>query len=494
MTFMILFVEESDAMLQGTRKVVIKTKRKDVSDRDIVKLINSKENKSCGAIIKKIEDGDGHISIDKNIQSYLNLKENDEIAVEKIEPPEAEVIKLEGLGKIYGNENIKEIVDEIKKTLIGKPVNKGIEINVYRQNVKINETIPDQIVIVRDTTRFDISEKVSESSEKNKASSMSPFVSNSPWDTKGTKIVPIERPNINFEDVGGLDDVKEKIRDAIVYPFEHPDIYKEYGKKAGEGILLYGPPGCGKTFIAKAAAGECKASFLSIKISDILGPYVGESERNLKSVFESANENRPCIIFFDEIDGIGGRRDNFQEHSKRLVSELLTQMDGIEKTDDILILAATNAPWAVDPALRRPGRFTKLIMIPPPDSNAREEIFRIHTKRKPVESDLDFEKLAIITEGYSAADIKQLCIDATDIPLKEAMKGEKKRKIGMEDFKNVMKNRTPSLIPWFRHAREQIASSGEQDIFKELLDIINKYNAKNDKLSNKKDEDIVYIG
>lgn len=485
-----LFIEKLDAKLQGTRKVVIKTKRKDLSAGDVVKLINSKENKSCGAIMERIEYGDGHISIDKSIQDYLNLKENEMIEVEKIKPPEAEVIKLEGLGKINDKEKIK-IVNEIKKTLIGKPINKGIEINEYQviEHVKISETTPDQIVLITGKTRFDASEKVS---DKNKTTSTPSLIPTDLWGAKVTKIVPIEKPDINFKDVGGLDDIKEEIRMAIVYPFKHPEIWKRYDKKAGEGILLYGPPGCGKTFIAKAAAGECKASFLSVKISDILGKYVGESEHNLRSAFESANENKPCIMFFDEIDGIGGKRDNSQSHARSLVNELLMHMDGIEKTNDILILAATNAPWAVDPALRRPGRFTKLILIPPPDCAAREEIFKICLKNKPIESDLDIKELASMTEGYSSADIKQLCEVAADIPLKEELNRKKPRKIGFEDFISAIKKYTPSLIPWFRHASNQIALSNEQDIFKKLLDIINKYNVKRDRPL---DEDIDgYIG
>lgn len=468
-----LYVEKFDAKLLGTRKVVIKTKRKDISAGDIIKLIHSKENKSCGAIIERIEDGDGHISIDKSIQDYLNIKENELIEVEKIKPPEAEVIKLEVRGKINKNEK-DEIVNDIKKTYKDKPINIGIEINEY---VKISETTPDQIVIITDKTRFDVSEKVP---EKNKNTSTSPLNTKGPLELGGPKkIPPTEKPKINFNDVGGLKDVKEQIKMAIVYPFKHPEMWERWGKKAGEGILFYGPPGCGKTFIAKAAAGESEASFISVKISDILGSYVGESERNLRSAFESANENKPCILFFDEIDGIGGKRGDSQ-HSNSLVGEMLMDMDGIEKTNDLLILAATNAPWAVDPALRRPGRFTKLILIPPPDCAAREEIFKIRLKNKPFETDLDIMKLASMTDGYSSADIKQLCEVAADIPLNEELEGKKPRKMGLEDFKSAIKKFNPSLIPWFRQASYQIAKSGEQDIFKELLDIINKYDVEKD--------------
>ena len=291
-------------------------------------------------------------------------------------------------------------------------------------------------------------------------------------------IVPIEKPNINFSNVGGLEGVKKEIRKAIVYPFQHPEIYEHYRKKVGEGIIMYGPPGCGKTFIAKAAAGECGASFITLKVGEILSKWLGESERNIKMAFEAAKKHQPSILFFDEIDSIGGRRDDSRDATKRVVNALLVELDGVTSTKDKrLTLAATNAPWDVDPALRRPGRFSKLLFLPPPDEISRKQIFKIATKGRPIEKDVSIRELARSTDGYSSADIMQICEEAADIPLEEALEGYESRKIKMDDFRTVLDTRKSSLIPWFKLARDQIKASGEEEMFKSLMEVIDKYMA-----------------
>lgn len=289
--------------------------------------------------------------------------------------------------------------------------------------------------------------------------------------------LPVEKPDITFENVGGLNTVKEEIKKAIVYPFQKPELYKMYGKKAGDGILLYGPPGCGKTFIARAAAGECNTSFLSMKISDILSKWLGSSERNIRKAFDTAAQYKPAILFFDEIDALGGKRSGTTSvYAKRVVNELLTALDGLEgPQEQLLTLAATNEPWAVDPALRRPGRFSKLILVPPPDVEARKQIFLIHLRERPVEPNLDYEGLSKRTEGYSSADIAQICTEAADIPLEQALKGGKPRKITNEDFNEVIEKRSSSLTPWFKLAKSNIKNSEEEETFQSLMDLIEKY-------------------
>ncbi len=279
-----------------------------------------------------------------------------------------------------------------------------------------------------------------------------------------------EVPNTGFSDIGGLEDVKENIRKAIIYPFTHKDLYEMYGQKAGEGILLHGPPGCGKTMMAKAAAKECGASFISVKTSSIVSKWVGASEKNIKKVFETARKSDRAIIFFDEIDSIAGRRSTSEDYAKRVVNELLAQMDGVDTSeDDLLILAATNEPWSIDPALRRPGRFSKLIFIPEPDEKAREAIFDLNLKKRPIDKDVDVRELARKTDSYSGADITAICTEAADIPLGEALRGDNPRKITMQDFLKILDTRKPSIISWYAQARQEIKKTAEENIFPEIL-------------------------
>lgn len=277
-------------------------------------------------------------------------------------------------------------------------------------------------------------------------------------------------PDVGFADIGGLENVKEEIRKSIIYPFTHKELYKMYGQKAGEGILLYGPPGCGKTMMAKAAAKECGADFISVKTSSIVSKWVGASEKNIKKVFDTARNGERAIIFFDEIDSIAVRRSESEDYAKRVVNELLAQMDGVDTShDDLLVLAATNEPWAIDPALRRPGRFSKLVFIPEPDLEARVAIFGIQLKKRPIAEDVNVQELARITGSYSGADISAICKEAADIPLGEALRGGDPRKIKMQDFRQAIKQRKPSIISWYISAKDQVMRTGETDAFADIL-------------------------
>lgn len=290
---------------------------------------------------------------------------------------------------------------------------------------------------------------------------------------------------INFSAVGGLKEVKDEFKMAAIYPLKHHELFKFYKKKICRGILLYGPPGCGKTYIAKAVAGECDAEFFDIKITDIYNKYYGESEKNIHDIFEVARECSPAIIFIDEIDAIGARRDSrLEQFEKRIVNQLLIEISDLEhENSNITVIVATNTPWNIDPALRRPGRFDKLIFVPPPDLEAREKIFEIYMKDRPVEK-INYEKLGKITKDYSAADIVQICEEATDIALREALLGKKSktrskpRKINMGDFLTAIEKRKSSLITWFNFAQQEIMESGEDDTFKELFELIKRHTEK----------------
>ncbi len=280
----------------------------------------------------------------------------------------------------------------------------------------------------------------------------------------------LKKPNMTFQDVAGMDKLKEEIREAIVYPLLKPELARAYGKKAGGGILLYGPPGCGKTFIVKGAAGECNANFINAKISDLLDMYVGNTEKNIHRLFETARKNTPCIVFIDEIEGIGGRREELggqQQYLKMAINQLLYEMDGLEaQNENVLVIGASNAPWDVDPALRRSGRFTKMIYVPEPDFQSRISILKMHCKNRPIEQKniftrIDFNRIAAATLGYSSSDLKTIVEDAASIPWKEAFKTGKMRTIQMKDFIAAIKKRKSSLPPWYQQAKKQIGKQEE---------------------------------
>lgn len=220
---------------------------------------------------------------------------------------------------------------------------------------------------------------------------------------------PAEQPTVTFDDVAGLDDVKEQIRRLIIRPLRHPEVYRRYGLTPGGGILLHGPPGCGKTLVAQAAAGESGASFFPVHLADVLSKYVGESEKAIRRIFEAAHEHRPSVVFLDEIDALGSARTDQQtDHGKRLLNQLLSLMDGGDgDLDGVLVLGATNMPKALDPALVRAGRFTRKIEVPLPDASARREIAR--RKLAPLESPDLVDEVVEATAGESGAEVEARC-------------------------------------------------------------------------------------
>jgi len=204
-----------------------------------------------------------------------------------------------------------------------------------------------------------------------------------------------------------MEGLKDEIRIKIIHPLAHPELYKAYGKTVGGGILMYGPPGCGKTHLARATAGEIHAGFLAVGINDVLDMWLGNSERNLHQVFQQARREAPCVLFFDEVDALAASRADLRASAGRqLVNQFLSELDGVQTTNEgVLILAATNAPWHLDAAFRRPGRFDRILFVPPPDLPARASILRLLSRGKPVQ-DIDFDHLAKKTDGFSGADLK----------------------------------------------------------------------------------------
>lgn len=280
----------------------------------------------------------------------------------------------------------------------------------------------------------------------------------------------IERPNVTFEDVGGMEAVKEEIRMKILYPLKNPDLFRAYGKKAGGGVLLYGPPGCGKTLISRATAGEIEANFISIGIHQILDMYIGNSENNLHRIFETARANAPTILFFDEVDALAAdRRDLRKSAGRTLINQFLAEMDGnVADNEGVLILGATNAPWHIDPAFRRPGRFDRVLFVPPPDEPARASIIDVLAKGKPI-ADLNAADLARRTKDFSGADLKGIFDMVVEKSLSEAMKKGQIVPMTQRELVDVAKSVKPTARAWFESARNYALYSNQGGFYDDVL-------------------------
>jgi SpoVK/Ycf46/Vps4 family AAA+-type ATPase len=286
--------------------------------------------------------------------------------------------------------------------------------------------------------------------------------------------VESEKPTITLADVAGMEEVKRRLNLAFLAPLKNPAIVNLYGKSLRGGLLLYGPPGCGKTYIARATAGELKAKFIPVGLSDVMDMWLGQSERNLHEIFELARRSAPCVLFFDEIDALGRKRSLMRHSSEHnIVNQLLAEMDSVQNDNEgVFVLAATNHPWDVDVALRRPGRLDRILLVLPPDKAAREAIVRLNLRGKPVEANLDIAWLAGRTEDFSGADVAHLCDSAAEGAIEDSLKQNQARAITMSDFKKALKEVKPSARSWFEIAKNYALFANEGGLYDDLVDYL----------------------
>ncbi|MFI6573662.1 ATP-binding protein [Nocardia fluminea] len=280
----------------------------------------------------------------------------------------------------------------------------------------------------------------------------------------------VERPTLRLADVGGMAEVKQQLDLTLLGPLRNPELAAAFGTSARGGLLLYGPPGCGKTFLASAVAGELGANFYPIEITDILDIYTGASERNVHSIFEMARRNAPCVLFLDEVDALGHKRSQMQASTtmRTVVNQLLTEMDSATHSNEgVFVLGATNHPWDVDVALRRPGRFDRMIFVGLPDLAARSSILHYHLRDRPV-AGIDLNALAAHTDGLSGADLAHVCTTATQLAMADSMRSGEVRPIGMADVRAALAQIRPSTGAWFESARNVVEFANGDGSYDEL--------------------------
>ncbi|BBD71954.1 ATPase AAA [Sulfodiicoccus acidiphilus] len=398
--------------------------------------IKGPKGSALAQVYPSYDIGTNEIRIDGYLRKTINVSIGDEVTVSRAQVTPAAKVVLAPTQPIRFDQSF---IDYVKDQLMNKPVTKGevIPLPIYTGTLEVVviNTQPSNYVYVSSETSVELREE--------------------PVKEAGAY------PKVTWEDIGDLEEAKEKIREIVEWPMRHPEVFQHLGIEPPNGILLYGPPGTGKTLLARALANEVGAYFTSINGPEIMSKFYGESEQRLREIFDEAEKNAPSIVFIDEIDAIAPKREEVTgEVEKRVVAQLLTLMDGIKGRGRLVVIGATNRPDALDPALRRPGRFDREIEIRPPDVKARREILEVHTRNMPKAADVNLDKIAEMTNGYTGADIAALAKEAALSALRRFIgtgkinleqstipsEALKELQVTMEDFLNGMKVVQPSLL------------------------------------------------
>jgi AAA+ superfamily predicted ATPase len=285
----------------------------------------------------------------------------------------------------------------------------------------------------------------------------------------------VETSRVRLADVGGMAEVKERLELAFLGPLRNPELRRLFGKSLRGGLMLYGPPGCGKTFLARAVAGEMGAKFLSVSIVDVLDMWLGTSERNLHELFQTARRNAPCVLFLDEVDALGLKRSKQLSGGLRNVgNQLLAELDGVDANNDgLFVLAATNAPWDVDAALRRPGRLDRTVLVLPPDDPARAAILELHLRDRPI-TGIDLPRIVAATLDFSGADLAHLCESAAEYAMADSLRSGEVRMIEQGDFDRALRQVRPSTSSWFATARSVARFANDGGAYDDLIAYLKK--------------------
>jgi transitional endoplasmic reticulum ATPase len=342
---------------------------------------------------------------------------------------------------------------------------------VYQQALKLNSTIEDPSLAA------ELSGKIIRLQNVNHDNRLRSISNDNTAHQDAIKLLQPSADKVDFADVGGLEEIKHQIRRKIITPFLKPSLFERFKRKAGGGILLYGPPGCGKTLLARATAGECGAKFFNIAITDVLDMYIGESERKLHAVFELARQSSPSVIFFDEVEAIGGKRQHSRDgNSAKLVSQFLTELDGFSQHNKgVLILGATNVPWSVDAAFRRPGRFDRVLFVPPPDLTARLDILKQLMHGRPTQGSIDLNGIAKLTPGFSGADLRNLIETAVDEAIEQSINTGVEQALTSQHMQKALKETKATTLEWLTSARNHARYSNQSGQYNDVLEFLAKH-------------------